>query len=395
MKKAFILSLTLALAFSLMQAKPIQADEFDGKEDEYISLCSSATLTKSKEKVCKRFNSYLKKRTSSLKSSISNSQADINKTSNNIEETNKKVEELTDRITELLKQIDYYKITIQNYQNEIDTKVKQIGSRMYSMQSTYSTNAFISYLLESKSISDLYSRLASLGQLTSYEKQLAEEIDQKKKEKQAQVKAMTEAQIKLAQEKKNQKELANHYIELKEKQQQQLAQQQQLKSKFNSAQSKVDAALEAMYERDRASRVTYSGTVGKGSSTGRAIANAALSQLGHRYYWGATGPTYYDCSGLVYWAYNKAGIGIGRLTAAGYASSGKSVSRASLSPGDVITFSYGSGVAHIGIYIGNDHFVHASGRGSSTHGQDPNQCVKVATLSGRWTSFVHNYRRLY
>jgi peptidoglycan hydrolase CwlO-like protein len=165
MKKAFILSLAFALSFSLMQSKTIQADEFSGKEDEYISLCSSATLTKSKEKVCKRFNKYLKDKTSNLKSSINNSKADIDKTSNNIEETNKKVEELTDRITELLKQIEYYKVTIQNYQNEIDTKVKQIGSRMYSMQSTYNTNAFISYLLESKSISDLYSRLASLDSL--------------------------------------------------------------------------------------------------------------------------------------------------------------------------------------------------------------------------------------
>lgn len=67
MKKAFILSLAFALSFSLMQSKTIQADEFSGKEDEYISLCSSATLTKSKEKVCKRFNKYLKDKTSNLK----------------------------------------------------------------------------------------------------------------------------------------------------------------------------------------------------------------------------------------------------------------------------------------------------------------------------------------
>ena len=107
------------------------------------------------------------------------------------------------------------------------------------------------------------------------------------------------------------------------------------------------------------------------------IANYALSKQGSRYYWGAQGPTYFDCSGLVYWAHNQAGVKIGRTTAAGYAGSGKSVSYSNLQIGDVITFNYGRGVAHIGIYIGSGRMVHASGKGSETVGQDPNQCVKV------------------
>ena len=131
------------------------------------------------------------------------------------------------------------------------------------------------------------------------------------------------------------------------------------------------------------------------SAVGNAIAQKALTRLGCRYWWGANGPNYFDCSGLVYWAYNQAGVSLGRTTAAGYAGSGKAISRSELQPGDVITFSYGSGVAHIGIYIGGGSFVHASGEGSGTVGQYPDQCVKTAPLSGYWERYVYNYRRLY
>ena len=78
-----------------------------------------------------------------------------------------------------------------------------------------------------------------------------------------------------------------------------------------------------------------------------------------------------------------------------YSRSGKAISKSQLQPGDVITFSYGSGVAHIGIYIGGGSFVHAAGNGSGTVGQYPNQCVKTASLSGYWENHAYNYRRLY
>ena len=124
-----------------------------------------------------------------------------------------------------------------------------------------------------------------------------------------------------------------------------------------------------------------SSTTESNVALGVKIANYALAKQGSRYYWGASGPTYFDCSGLVYWAHKQAGVRIGRTTAAGYAGSGKSVSYNNLQIGDVITFNYGRGVAHIGIYIGNGRMVHASGKGSETVGQDPNQCVKVTSIA--------------
>lgn len=140
-----------------------------------------------------------------------------------------------------------------------------------------------------------------------------------------------------------------------------------------------------------------SSTTESNVALGVKIANYALAKQGSRYYWGASGPTYFDCSGLVYWAHKQAGVRIGRTTAAGYAGSGKSVSYNNLQIGDVITFNYGRGVAHIGIYIGNGRMVHASGKGSETVGQDPNQCVKVTSIApgSYFYNYIYNCRRLY
>ena len=96
-------------------------------------------------------------------------------------------------------------------------------------------------------------------------------------------------------------------------------------------------------------------------------------------------------------AHNQAGVKTGRTTAAGYAGSGKAVSYSNLQIGDVITFNYGSGVAHIGIYIGNGNMVHASGKGSGTVGQYPDQCVKVTSVApgSYFYRHIYNCRRLY
>ena len=83
---------------------------------------------------------------------------------------------------------------------------------------------------------------------------------------------------------------------------------------------------------------------------------------------------------LVAWAHRQAGVKIGRSTAAGYSRSGSGVSYSNLQIGDVITFNYGSGVAHIGIYIGNGQMIHASGDGSGTTGQYADQCVKITSI---------------
>ncbi|WP_297003920.1 NlpC/P60 family protein [uncultured Corynebacterium sp.] len=96
------------------------------------------------------------------------------------------------------------------------------------------------------------------------------------------------------------------------------------------------------------------------SAVGGGVVGAALSKLGSPYSWGATGPDAFDCSGLMYWAYQQLGMTIPR-TAAAQIAGGTPVSRDQLRPGDIV--GYYSGVSHVGMYIGDGKIVHASDYG--------------------------------
>ena len=85
--------------------------------------------------------------------------------------------------------------------------------------------------------------------------------------------------------------------------------------------------------------------------------SAALSKLGSPYGWGSAGPNQFDCSGLMYWAYQQIGKTIPRTSQAQIAG-GTSVPVDQLQPGDIV--GYYPGVTHVGMYIGNGQVVHAS-----------------------------------
>jgi cell wall-associated NlpC family hydrolase len=89
----------------------------------------------------------------------------------------------------------------------------------------------------------------------------------------------------------------------------------------------------------------------------------ARAQVGTRYVLGGTSPTKgFDCSGLVRYVMGALRVDLPR-TAAQQATRGLAVVRDTtrLRPGDLLTFGKGKrGISHIGIYIGNGRYVHAS-----------------------------------
>jgi len=100
------------------------------------------------------------------------------------------------------------------------------------------------------------------------------------------------------------------------------------------------------------------------SYSGNPIVDTAYKYMGVRYVWAGTSPKGFDCSGFVYYVFQENGIKTNR-TAASLYKNGSYVERRDLQPGDIICFYNGgySYIGHVGIYIGNNEFIHASSAG--------------------------------
>jgi cell wall-associated NlpC family hydrolase len=105
---------------------------------------------------------------------------------------------------------------------------------------------------------------------------------------------------------------------------------------------------------------------------------AALTRIGSPYSWGGSGPNQFDCSGLVMWAFQQAGISLPHSSQA-LARGGQPVDTSQMQPGDVVN--YYSDASHSAIYIGDGMMVHASTYGTP---------VRVAPVNN---APIYNVRR--
>lgn len=93
---------------------------------------------------------------------------------------------------------------------------------------------------------------------------------------------------------------------------------------------------------------------------GQQLVNFAKGFLGVPYVWGGSAPGGFDCSGFVYYVYSQYGVSLPRVADEQYGI-GRRVALAEIQPGDLVFFStYAPGPSHVGIYMGNGRFIHAS-----------------------------------
>lgn len=124
-------------------------------------------------------------------------------------------------------------------------------------------------------------------------------------------------------------------------------------------------------------------------SIGYQMAQKALEYNGYPYVWGGASPsTGFDCSGLVYYIAKCFGYSIPHGSTSQYAY-GTYVEKADLLPGDFVFFenTYTEGISHVGIYIGDGKFIHASGSETG---------VKINSLTEAY--YINHYygaRRIY
>ncbi|WP_053218183.1 C40 family peptidase [Virgibacillus senegalensis] len=115
------------------------------------------------------------------------------------------------------------------------------------------------------------------------------------------------------------------------------------------------------------------------------LIDEAKSFIGTGYVWGGSSPSGFDCSGFIYYLYNKAGKSIGRYSTDGYYNRSYYVNKPQL--GDLVFFegTYRAGISHIGIYVGNNSFISAESSG-----------VKVTSLDNSyWKKHFDGFKRFY
>lgn len=104
----------------------------------------------------------------------------------------------------------------------------------------------------------------------------------------------------------------------------------------------------------------------------------AVAQRGKPYVYGASGPGAFDCSGLTSFAFHRAGFGGLPRTSAAQAHFARHIPRTRMQRGDLIFFTSGGGVYHVGLYAGFSH-----GRRMVLHAPYPGRSVTTQPL---WTN---------
>lgn len=125
-----------------------------------------------------------------------------------------------------------------------------------------------------------------------------------------------------------------------------------------------------------------------GRPTGASVTQTALAFLGTPYVWAGKSPAGFDCAGFVYYVFSVYNITLPTSTYDQW-TYGRAIGQDDLLPGDLVFFSntYGPGITHVGIYIGDKTFVHSENEGTGV--------TKSSLSSGYWAGKYYGARRVF
>jgi cell wall-associated NlpC family hydrolase len=146
--------------------------------------------------------------------------------------------------------------------------------------------------------------------------------------------------------------------------QQQIAKVTALESSMNAKTKQIQSEIDKVNSSTMAQAMAVFNQTGSypditipgGSSLGAKALDAALTRRGDPYVWGAAGPSEFDCSGLVMWAYEQEGVQLDHYTGDQW-NEGEHISRDQLEPGDLVFFY--ADISHVGLYLGDGLMVDA------------------------------------
>lgn len=279
-----------------------------------------------------------------------------------------------------IKEVD---ASIVETQKRIEQRSKILSERMAAYQAQDNTvGVYLNVVLEAKSFADLMDRVVAVKTLMDADQEL---VDQQEADKASLVQQKATLDEKQKELQKQFQELQQKESEMEVKKAENEAKSLALKAQIATKQEEERLEAERKAAEEEAARLralqaatpvvqaTQNNGGGQpqkiivGSGAGTASSGDAISTakqfLGRPYVWGGSNPsTGFDCSGLVQWSYKQAGVSLPRTASQQYLATQR-ISASEARVGDLVFFSYGSGVAHVGIYLGNNTMIDAQNNG--------------------------------
>ncbi len=312
-----------------------------------------------------------KKEYNEAKEIVDGIQAEIEKLDVKIEELLCEIEETESKITELEAKIQKAKNDIAQAQKEMQEEKDMYNSRMVALYETGGTS-YLEVLMGAENLSDLFSRIQTVKTLSDLDEEIITELKQKQEGIEKQKTELIEKNNTLVAYKETVLE-KKEVLDSKKDEQQVLIddakkEANKVASLVQSDQADVNRTM-ALIEAARDATPSYSPSRGAATLSSNSVIAYASNYLGRPYRYGATGPNSFDCSGFVQYVYRHFGVSIPR-TSSSQSRYGTYVSRSNLQPGDLVFF--GHPVHHVGIYVGNNSYIHAPHTGD---------VIKISTLS--------------
>ncbi len=338
-----IISLIVAVGIVTTISMPTFADPLSDK------LESQKSQLESQKSAYKQAQSKVE----AMETAIEKMDADIEKVFAEVEKTKSQIAETEQQIETTTKAIG---VAEENIKQEEDLYNK----RMRSMYMN-GVDSYLEVLLDSQGVSDLISRVENVKKIIEFDNKIIGELTDKKAGIEAQKVKLETEKTELVVLKTNNEEKMD---KLKEKKAQQniliveaQKQEQLYASKIGDAEAIVNTTMKQIQEiRDRAPK--YTPSRGASSLSDDSVVAYASNFLGTAYVWGAAGPTNFDCSGFMQYVYAHFGVSISRTTYT-QINDGSYVDRENLQPGDLIFFGTSSDPHHVGMYVGNNSYIHA------------------------------------
>ncbi len=304
------------------------------------------------------------------------------------EEIEQKIEMLDFDIEELMRDISSIKKKIEQSQRNIkasEAEIKKAEEDMKAEKDLYNkrmramyingVDGYLNILLESKGFNDFFTRIEAVKRIAEADKKIMANLTSKKEEvvKKKEVLDAENAKL-LALKAENDQKMAKLNKD-KNDQLKLIADLKAKEKKYAAEIAKEQAIINTTLKqiKDLSNSVPkYDPSRGSADYSQNAVVAYAANFLGTRYVWGGTSPSGFDCSGYVQYVFKHFGIYLPRV-AADQANVGTYVSRDQLQPGDLVFFKKdGRPVHHVGIYVGNNSYMHAPQSGD---------VVKVSVLN--------------